>query len=58
MKSKRERMADMFEKAAIVFVAAAFLQSDHGGEGVFYFVIGVVAAGISVRLSGPPDRPR
>lgn len=58
MKDRRERAADMAEKVAIVFAAAAFLQSDHGGEGVFYFAVAGIAAYASLRLSGPPSGPK
>ena len=52
MKSRRERMADMAEKVGVVFLAASFLQSDHAGEAVLYFALGVVFLVASVRLSG------
>ena len=51
-------MADMCEKIGIVFAAAAFLQSDHGGEGLLYFAMAVIALYASIRLSGDPDGPR
>ena len=51
MKTKRERMADMMEKVGVVFLAAAFLQSDGPGQGVLYFTLGVVVLIGSVRLS-------
>lgn len=51
MKTKRERMADMLEKVGVVFLAAAFLQADHGGETVLYLAFAVASLIGAIRLS-------